>query len=268
MQSLEEGMTIGLESLSIEERVPMKYLSSITLSFLLACNAPVSAARTDTASSCVARNLDFGQKAAGWVHLPLSKLKRDTVYSVVQEQGRAVLRGVADRSASLYVVLFKPPTGVPASIGWRWKTDALVPDADNRDKDREDAPLRVLVGFDGDKAALPAEEQKRFRRAKTLTGRDAPYATLMYIWSDHVPLETVIPSAHTHQVKMLVVASGSEGLGRWQSVHRNLAADYKRAFGAAPGRMLGVAVMTDTDNTGAKAVGEYADIRLDCAGGK
>ena len=143
-----------------------------------------------------------------------------------------------------------------------------MPDADNRDKNREDAPLRVLVAFDGDKAALPREEQKRFQRAKTLTGRDAPYATLMYIWSDHVPVNTVIPSAHTSQVKMLVVASGPKGLGHWQSVHRNLAADYRRAFGAAPGRMLGVAVMTDTDNTGAKAVGEYADIRLDCAGGK
>jgi hypothetical protein len=246
----------------------MTYLSSIALSFLLACNAPVSAAKTGAALSCVARNLDFGQKAAGWVHLPLSKMKRDTVYSVAEEQGHAVLRGVADRSASLYVALFKPPTDVPASIGWRWKTDALVPDADNRDKDREDAPLRVLVAFDGDKASLPKDEQTRFRRAKMLTGRDAPYATLMYIWSDHVPANTVIPSAHTGQVKMLVVASGPKGLGRWHSVHRNLAVDYKHAFGTAPGRMLGVAVMTDTDNTGAKAIGEYADIRLECAGGK
>ena len=245
----------------------MKYLPSITLSLLLACSAPVSAAKPKPASPCVARNMGFGQSAVGWAHQPLSKLKRDTVYLLVQEDGHAVLRGAADRSASLYVALIKPATGVPASISWRWKTDALVPDADNRDKKREDAPLRVLVGFDGDKATLPEEEQKRFQRAKSLTGRDGPYATLMYIWSDHVPVDTVIPSAHTSQVKMLAVASGSKGLGQWQTVHRNLAADYKRAFGAQPGRVLGVAVMTDTDNTGAKAVGEYADIRFDCAGG-
>ena len=261
-------MTIRPNALYIRSGTYMKYLSGITLSLLLACSVPASAARTDPAVSCVARNLDFGQKAAGWVHLPLSKMKRDTVYSVVKEDGHTVLRGVADRSASLYVAVFKPATSVPASMGWRWKTDALVPDADNRDKNREDAPLRILVGFDGDKAALPAEEQTRFRRAKTLTGRDAPYATLMYIWSDHVPVNTVIPSAHTRQVKMLVVASGPKGLGRWQSVHRNLAADYRHAFGTTPGSMLGVAVMTDTDNTGAKAVGEYADIRLDCAARK
>jgi hypothetical protein len=244
----------------------MKNLSGITLSFLLACSTSVCAAKTDGSSPCEARSLDFSQPAVGWAHLPLSKLKRDTVYSVVQEDGHTVLRGVADRSASLYVVLIKPAISVPASIEWRWKTDALVPDADNRDKDREDAPLRVLVGFDGDKASLSKEEQKRFQRAKSLTGRDGPYATLMYIWSDHVPVNTVIPSAHTSQVKMLVVASGPKGLGSWQSVHRNLAADFKRAFGASPGRVLGVAVMTDTDNTGAKATGEYSDIRFGCSG--
>ena len=244
----------------------MNYLSGITLSLLLACSTPVAAAKSSTALPCSARSLDFGQPAVGWAHMPLSKLKRDTLYSLVQEDGHAVLRGVADSSASLYVALFKQATGTPVSIGWRWKTDALVPDADNRDKKREDAPLRVLVAFDGDKTTLSKEEQKRFQRAKSLTGRDGPYATLMYIWSDHVPVNTVIPSAHTSQVKMLAVASGSAGLGRWQSVQRNLAADYRRAFGAAPGRVLGVAVMTDTDNTGAKAVGEYADIRFDCSG--
>lgn len=246
----------------------MKHRSSIALSLLLACSAPVNAAKTHAADPCVARGLDFGKKSVGWTHQPLSKMKRDTVYSVAQEDGHAVLRGVADRSASLYVAIFNPATGVPASLDWRWKTDALVPDADNRDKDREDAPLRVLVAFDGDKATLSEDEQKRFQRAKTLTGRDAPYATLMYIWSDHVPVNSVIPSAHTSQVRMLVVASGPQGLGDWQSVHRDLAADYRHAFGTAPGRMLGVAVMTDTDNTGARAVGEYADIRFDCGGGK
>jgi len=63
-----------------------------------------------------------------------------------------------------------------------------------------------------------------------------------------------------------VVASGKGGLGTWQSVRRDVAADYRRAYGADPGPVLGVAVMTDTDNTGEKAVGEYADIRFECAG--
>jgi hypothetical protein len=176
-----------------------------------------------------------------------------------------VLRAEANRSASLYVALLKPALRTPATLAWEWKTDALVPGADNRDRKREDAPLRMLVAFDGDIDALPAEEKKRFQRAKTLTGRTPPYAVLMYIWTDHVPVGTVIPSAHTSQVKMLAVASGPGGLGTWQALSRDLAEDYRKAFGAEPGPVSGVAAMTDTDNTGEHAVGSYAGVRIACA---
>jgi hypothetical protein len=64
---------------------------------------------------------------------------------------------------------------------------------------------------------------------------------------------------------MIVVSSGSAGLGQWQSLHRDLRADYKRAFAEDAGPLLGVGVMTDTDNTGGKAAARYAGIRLECA---
>lgn len=244
----------------------MKNHHPAILACLSACCLLVSATCGSVAAACESRNLGFDRSEVGWAPQPLSKLKRDTVYTLRQDEGRTVLRGAADRSASAYVARFKPAASVPAILSWRWKTDALVPGADNRDKTREDAPLRVIVAFDGDRAALPEVERKRFARAKNIAGKDLPYAMLMYIWSDQVAVGSVIPSAHTSQVKMLVVASGTHGLGSWQSVRRNVAEDYRRAFGAEPGPVLGVAVMTDTDNTGEKAVGEYADIRFDCAG--
>jgi len=226
---------------------------------------PALAAAPDAGAPCEARSLAFDDKTAGWAHVPLSKLKRDTVYSVGKDGDRAVLRAEADRSASLYVAPLKPAVRTPATLAWEWKTDALVPGADSRDKRREDAPLRVLVAFDGDIDALPADEKKRFQRARSLTGRTPPYAVLMYIWTDHVPVGTVVPSAHTSQVKMLAVASGRAHLGSWQTVERDLAEDYRKAFGAEPGPVSGVAAMTDTDNTGARAVGHYAGIRIACA---
>ncbi len=243
----------------------MNRLLGIAWSFPLICAVPLVAAMPEAAAQCEARSLDFGDKAVGWAHQPLSKLKRDTKYALATQDGRTVLSAAASGSASMYVVRFAQPADARADLSWRWKTDALVPGADNRDKKREDAPLRVIVGFDGDRTSLPEAEQKRFKQAKALSGREPPFATIMYIWSDHVPPETVIPSAHTSQLKMLVVASGANGLGSWQSVRRSLAADYRLAYGAEPGRVLGVAVMTDTDNTGAKAVGDYADIRFACA---
>jgi hypothetical protein len=240
--------------------------SRIFLARLLVCCATAGIASGSVAATCTARDLDFAQKAVGWAHQPLSKLKRDTVYTLINDGGRNVLRGAASGSASFYAANLKPPTAMPAILSWRWKTDALVPGADNRKKELEDAPLRVLIAFDGDRATLSETEQQRFKRARTLSGRDLPYAVLMYIWSEQVAVETIIPSAHTSQVKMLVVTSGRGGLAQWQSLRRNVAEDYRRAFGAAPGSLLGVAVMTDTDNTGETATGLYADLRLECPG--
>lgn len=239
----------------------MKPLTGVLLTWLLLS----SVAGVQAAEPCRTRNLDFGQHDAGWAHVPMSKLKKDTVYTLIQADGRTVLHGAANGSASLFVSRFQSVMDTPVSISWKWKTDALVPGADNRDKKREDAPLRVMVAFDGDHATLPDVEKKRFKRAKSLSGRTPPYALLMYIWSDHLPVNTVIPSAHTSQIKMLVIGSGVQGLGQWQTVKRTLADDYRHAFGADPGPVIGVAIMTDTDNTRTKAVGEYADILMECS---
>jgi hypothetical protein len=242
----------------------IQYKLRIALACMMVCSSASGAATGNAGAPCKPVDFGFDRSEAGWTHKPLSILKHDTVYTLAQEDGRTVLRGAADRAASLFVARLKEPMVVPSTMSWRWKTDALVPGADNRDKSREDAPLRVLVAFDGDRSTLPEVEQKRFKRTKRLTGSESPYAVLMYIWSDQVAVESIIPSAHTSQVKMLVVASGASGLGTWQSVQRNVAADYRRAYSVEPGPVTGVAVMTDTDNTGKKAVGEYADIRFEC----
>jgi hypothetical protein len=237
--------------------------SALLFSLALGCVGAAIAA-PNAGVACEAKDLGFERKEAGWTHVPMSRLKRDTVYTPVTDGSRSVLRASADRSASLYLAAIKPALRPPISLSWEWKTDALVAGADNRDRSREDAPLRVLVSFDGDVGKLAPAERKRFERARKFTDKDLPYAVLMYIWTDGVPVGTVIPSAHTGQIKMLAVASGTAGLGAWQSVQRNLADDYRRAYGAEPGPVTGIAVMSDTDNTGGKAVGEYAGIRLRC----
>lgn len=217
-------------------------------------------------SNCQTLPLQFGQAEAGWAHVPLSRLKTDTVYETITEADAAVLKATADGAASAYVRMLPAPMQVPAKVSWQWRTAQLVANADNRDPDREDAPVRVLYGFDGDKSQLSEEEQRRFNMAKRLSDRDMPYAMLMYVWTDAVPVDTVIPSAHSGQIKMIVAASGPAGLGNWQVISRDLKADYERAFGAPPGPLLAVGVMTDTDNTDGYAEGFYRDLSWQCGG--
>jgi hypothetical protein len=203
--------------------------------------------------------------APGWVHVPLSKLKRDTRYAATTDEGKSVLKAEADGAASAYVHMARPDPARLPILEWRWRAKALIEAANNRDPKLEDAPVRLIVGFDGDMATLTSEEQRRLARAKKISGKNPPYATLMYIWENRAPVGTVIPSAHSTRVKMIVAESGVQGVGAWRSYRRNLLQDYQRAFGGTPRGILGVAVMTDTDNTGAKAEGFYGEIRLTCA---
>ncbi|MBL0142868.1 MAG: DUF3047 domain-containing protein [Betaproteobacteria bacterium] len=221
------------------------------------------------ASDCAPQALPpFDAVSAGkpaWIHVPLSRLKRDTQYAVTKEDGRVVLKATADASASAYVHMeTSDPTRVPV-LEWSWRVNALIGAADNRDPKREDAPVRVIVGFDGDKSTLSGQEKRRLALAKQASGLAPPYATLMYIWDNRNPVGTVIPSAHSARVKMIVAESGAQRAGAWHSYRRNLVQDYQLAFGTMPGKIVGVAVMTDTDNTGAKTEGYYGEIRFACA---
>jgi hypothetical protein len=120
--------------------------------------------------------------------------------------------------------------------------------------------VRIIVSFDGDKSKLPGKERLFMEKAKLIAGQDVPYATLMYIWDNRLPVGQVVPNAYTQRIKKIVAQSGSQGVGRWHMLERNILEDYQRAFGEAPGQLLGIGVMTDTDNTKSQAVSYYGDI--------
>jgi len=235
--------------------------------FFLPLVAVVASAGPAQATDCAPRAMPpfDASGAGGWAHAPLSKLKRDTKYAVAKEEGRTLLKATAEDSASAFVLLARSDPSKAPVLEWSWRVPALVEKADNRDPKKEDSPARLIVGFDGDKSTLSDAEQRRLALAKSMSGRDVPFATLMYIWSNRDPVGTVIPSAHSERLRMIVVESGAGGVGTWRSYRRNLAEDYRQAFGSAPGPMLGVAVMTDTDNTNARAEALYGPIRLACA---
>ena len=53
----------------------------------------------------------------------------------------------AETSASLYGAAFKPDRSASGCLRSSWKTDALVPRADNSDRHREDAPFGPVVAL-------------------------------------------------------------------------------------------------------------------------
>lgn len=198
----------------------------------------------------------------GWSFYRIAPFKKNTVYRLENYQGRTVLKANSKTSASGLAVKLRPRSAPNLWLQWEWKAVGAIPQADNADSQRDDAPLRLLVAFDGNKSKLPLKEKLTFEMAHLISGQEMPYATVMYIWSGKNAPNTVLNNAHTSRVKMIVVDSGWDGLGQWRKHERDLAADYKLAYGETPGNVIGIALLTDTDNTKSEVRAIYGDIEL------
>jgi len=198
----------------------------------------------------------------GWSFYRLAPHKKNTAYRLENYQGKTVLSANSKRSASGLAVKLRPQPASDLWLEWEWKAVGSIPKADNAIRYSDDAPLRILVAFDGNKAKLPLKEKLTFEMASILSGREMPYATLMYIWSGNSALDSVVDNTFTSRVKMIAVDSGSQHTGQWRKHARDLSADYRTAFGEEPGDVIGVALLTDTDNTKSQVKALYGDIEL------
>jgi len=198
----------------------------------------------------------------GWHFYRIAPYKKNTIYRLEKYQGRTVLAANSKTSASGLAVKLRPRSAQNLWLQWEWKAVGAIPQADNADSQHDDAPLRILVAFDGNKSKLPLKEKLTFEMASLISGQEMPYATVMYIWSGQNSVNSVLNNAHTSRVKMIVVDSGWDSLGEWRKHERDLAADYKLAYGEAPGNVIGIALLTDTDNTKSETRALYGDIEL------
>jgi Protein of unknown function (DUF3047) len=189
-------------------------------------------------------------------------LKRKTDYRIVKHQGRNAVRASAMSSASGIEAKLSVDLSRKSNIAFSWYAEALIVGADNTERHTEDSPLRIVLSFEGDKETLSAKEQRFHDRAKLLSGRELPFATLMYIWENKKPIDSVIINHHTSTIRKIVIASGEKELKKWKSFKRNIADDYLLAFGKKPGKLIGIALMSDTDNTGTDITAYYSDITL------
>lgn len=209
----------------------------------------------------------FSESALGmlpreWEPMIIHRNKKRTEYALVSDQGQKVLHARAvGASSGLMQKVDIDPMKEP-QLSWKWRISGLIESADNTDRTLEDAPARIILGFDGNKDDLPFADQIMFETAHLLTGRELPYATLMYIWGRKAPVDTIIANTRSSRIKMIVAATGPKDVGEWNTFSRDIVADYERAFGEKPGKLIGIGVLTDTDNTGETVEAWYGDIQL------
>jgi Protein of unknown function (DUF3047) len=199
-----------------------------------------------------------------WQPLTITRAKAPTQYRLVYDEQAhtVVVHARSQRSATGLKQLLDVDPAAKPRVAWRWRVQDLIAGADNLDRHAEDSPVRLLLFFDGDKRRLPPRDQVALEMAEMVSGQSVPYATLVYLWENRQPVGTVIDSAHTGRIKMVVAGSGRDRLGQWKHFERDYVADFQRAFGERPGRLIGVGIMTDTDNTGTEIEAFYGDIEL------
>jgi hypothetical protein len=120
----------------------------------------------------------------------------------------------------------------------------------------DDSPARIVVSFDGDHEKFDFSDRLFYDQFRLFTGQQLPYAALMYVWGSRTPKDGIVPNPYTSRIKIIVVESGRDQLGLWLSEQRNVAADFRRAFGEEPGRIISVGILTETD-AGARPIEVY-----------
>lgn len=124
----------------------------------------------------------------------------------------------------------------------QWRA-VLFPDGTNeREKNRNDSVLAIYIVF----GHLPFIN------------------TIKYIWSDTLPVGTTFTSPTASNTKIIVIRSGRTQINTWITEKRDVYSDYRQLFGEKEKDPVatGIVILTDADNTGTHAIGDYGYIQI------
>ena len=188
--------------------------------------------------------------------------KQNTQYALVKRNSLSRLQAQAQSSASMLRKTLHVPSDQLNSLSFAWQVPQLIASADMAQREHDDSPVRLVLAFEGDRSQFSAKNAMLNELTQVITGEPMPYATLMYVWCNQRPVGTVIQNPRTDRIRKIVVESGSDRLNQWLSYERNIRADFEKAFGETPGALIGIGLMTDTDNTRSQAQAWYGTIQL------
>jgi Protein of unknown function (DUF3047) len=165
------------------------------------------------------------------------------IYAVQEEGGKRFLRASAK---GLGIQAAREVQGWDLSaypvLAWSWRPREFPKAADERRANTNDSVLAVYMLVPHSRVAGPK--------------------ALKYIWSEKVPGATHLES-NKGLTQVRVLRSGTEGRGEWRQEKVNVLEDYRKYFAAGETpKPIGIAVLTDSDETKSSAIGDYADFRV------
>jgi len=129
-------------------------------------------------------------------------------------------------------------------LTWRWKVTQLPEGGDVRSRKTDDQAAQVYVVF----PRFPAAINSRM---------------VGYIWENLTPKGLEVQSQKSSNTRYIVLQSGPELLGTWQTERRNVYDDYIKLFGKEPSEAGGVTLMIDSDDTKTSAESFFDRIQFE-----
>ena len=168
--------------------------------------------------------------------------KGTTLYQVTREDNQWCIKAKSHSSASGLYYKISYDTNKYPILTWRWKVDHVLSNGNALKKEGDDYAARIYVAF----------PSILFWKTKAIN----------YIWANKLPPGTSVANPYASNAIMIAVESGSIHTGKWLDERRNVFEDFRRYFRQDPPLAGAIAIMTDTDNTGEKAVAWYGPIRI------
>lgn len=197
-----------------------------------------------------------GVAGSTWQHFTFPG-KTPTNYKIAHEDGRDAIWASSQSTSSAIRSDINIDAKQIGKLKFSWKVPAHLLDADVTVPELDDSPVRVFLTFEGDRSKFSAKNALVSEMANLLLGEPLPYATLVYLWSKQQPLGSVILGQRTDRVRNIVIETGSVNLNKWMDYERDIGTDFETAFGEKPGKLLRIALMTDSDNTKSQTTAWY-----------
>ncbi|ORU89834.1 MAG: hypothetical protein A6F71_02400 [Cycloclasticus sp. symbiont of Poecilosclerida sp. M] len=193
--------------------------------------------------TCLAESVFVGKFSdhdlSGW---QVKEFSGQTLYQIrASEDLPATLTSLSSNAASglfktIDINLIKTPI-----IHWSWKIKNTIKSKNERVKSGDDFSARVYVVF---------SNGPFFWQTKTLN----------YVWANQANAGEHWPNPFTSNAQMFAVKAGNDKTNQWHTESRNVLEDIKKTFGITITKVHAIAIMTDTDQTGAATQAWFGDI--------
>ena len=175
---------------------------------------------------------------SGWSQKSFSE---ETLYEIESQEGLHYLSANSEMSASAFYKKVKVNLSDTPYLNWSWRVDKPLDQLDEKTKVGDDYAARIYV---------------------IVKRGIAPWRTnaLNYVWSSNTVIDEAWPNPFTAKAMMIPLRTRAETGAQWRNEKVNVKKDFKKYFGLEIDEIDGIAIMTDTDNSGSRITAAYGDL--------